>query len=56
MEVLVEGPSKTDKNKLTGRTRTNKIVIFNNDKLLEGILVNTLIIKGNRHSLYGILS
>ncbi|MEW6408505.1 MAG: tRNA (N6-isopentenyl adenosine(37)-C2)-methylthiotransferase MiaB [Nitrospirota bacterium] len=56
VEVLVEGPSKTDRDKLTGRTRTNKIVIFNNDKLLEGILVNTLIIKGNRHSLYGILS
>ncbi len=27
-EVLVEGASKTDKNKLMGRTRTNKIIIW----------------------------
>ncbi len=28
MEVLVEGPSKNDDNKLMGRTRTNKIVLW----------------------------
>lgn len=28
LEVLVEGPSKNDENKLMGRTRTNKIVLW----------------------------
>ena len=28
VEVMVEGPSKTDENVYTGHTRTNKIVLF----------------------------
>jgi tRNA-2-methylthio-N6-dimethylallyladenosine synthase len=28
VEVLCEGPSKTNASRLTGRTRTNKIVVF----------------------------
>jgi len=38
-EVLVEGKSKTREDKLSGRTRTNKLVIFNGDEHLTGRLV-----------------
>lgn len=54
VEILVEGQSETNKEMLTGRTRTNKIVNFpakNND--LTGSLVYVKIIKSKRHSLYG---
>lgn len=41
MEVLVEGPSKNDDNKLMGRTRTNKIVLWQkNGQERAGDLVN----------------
>lgn len=38
-EVLVEGRSKTREDKLSGRTRTNKLVVFNGDEDLTGKLV-----------------
>ncbi len=62
LEVLVEGPSETDKDKLTGRTRTNKIVNFNGDikdissgssSSLIGRLIHVKILKARQHSLYG---
>jgi len=56
LEVLVEGASENNYEKLTGRTRTNKIVNFTVIKQLEdlrGKLVNVLITKGLRHSLEG---
>jgi tRNA-2-methylthio-N6-dimethylallyladenosine synthase len=40
LEVLVEGISKRDKEKLTGRTRTNKIVHFSGKPDLIGNFVN----------------
>jgi len=43
LEVLVEGISKRDKNKLTGRTRTNKIVHFDGSPDLIGSLLNVKI-------------
>ncbi len=52
-EVLVEGESKTDKGKMTGRTRTNKIINFCGDNSLTGQLVNVEIVKAMRHSLEG---
>ncbi len=59
-EILIEGESKTDKEKLTGRTRTNKIV--NIPKIdpetssgEKGTLINVEITKGRRHSLEGTL-
>jgi len=55
-EVLVEGASKTDKGKMTGRTRGNKIVNFNGNNSVLGRLVNVEIIKAMRHSLVGIES
>jgi tRNA-2-methylthio-N6-dimethylallyladenosine synthase len=53
LEVLVEGASETDSNKLTGRTRTNKIVNFYGDKTDIGNFVMTRILEAKLHSLYG---
>lgn len=52
-EVLVEGPSKTDKEKLTSRTRTNRIVIFSGPKDLTGRLINVKITEARTFSLFG---
>jgi tRNA-2-methylthio-N6-dimethylallyladenosine synthase len=52
-EVLVEGRSETDKTKLTGRTRTNKIVNFKGSESLTGQLVEVRITRARRHSLDG---
>lgn len=43
VEVLVEGPSKNDITKFTGRTRTNKVVNFSGEGDLIGKLVNVRI-------------
>lgn len=53
LEVLVEGVSKTDKNKLTGRTRSNKIVNFYGDENHTGTLVMVKILEAKQHSLFG---
>src|SRR6516164_7209579 len=62
LEVLCEGPSKTNRARLMGRTRTNKIVVFpsspkqrptvDSEELL-GELVNVQIERANGFSLYG---
>ncbi|HUU50514.1 MAG TPA: tRNA (N6-isopentenyl adenosine(37)-C2)-methylthiotransferase MiaB [Nitrospinota bacterium] len=52
-EILVEGESKKNKNKLTGRTRTNKIVNFYGSKDLIGKTINIYIKKGGLYSLEG---
>jgi len=54
VEVLCEGPSKTNRDRLTGRTRTNKIVVFEGDEKLLGELVDVRIEQANGFSLYGI--
>ncbi|MBQ7628813.1 MAG: tRNA (N6-isopentenyl adenosine(37)-C2)-methylthiotransferase MiaB [Selenomonadaceae bacterium] len=43
VEVLVEGASKTDKNIFTGRTRTNKAVLFQHKSESVGELINVKI-------------
>jgi tRNA-2-methylthio-N6-dimethylallyladenosine synthase len=53
VEVLVEGLSKNDPNKLTGRTRTSKLVNFSGDKNNIGKLVNVKIIEAKSFSLLG---
>jgi len=53
LEVLVEGISETDKEKLTGRTRTNKIVNFYGDNSFIGNIVNVKILEAKQRSLYG---
>ncbi|SHG95243.1 tRNA (N6-isopentenyl adenosine(37)-C2)-methylthiotransferase MiaB [Tepidibacter thalassicus] len=55
VEVLVEGQSKTDANKLTGRTRQNKLVNFEGNKNLIGKLVNVKITEVKTFSLNGIV-
>lgn len=52
-EILIEGHSKTDDNKITGRTRTNKIVNIQKITLEEGKLLTVKITKGKKHSLDG---
>jgi len=52
-EVLVEGPSKTDKTKLTSRTRTNRVVIIPGSEDLIGKIIPVRITKGNSFSLFG---
>ena len=54
-EVLVEGPSESDPEKMTGRTRTNKIVnILPSGQIVPGMLLKVRILKGQRHSLEGV--
>jgi tRNA-2-methylthio-N6-dimethylallyladenosine synthase len=53
VEVLCEGLSKTNSARLVGRTRTNKIVVFEGDNELIGELVNVQIERANGFSLYG---
>ncbi len=53
VEVLVEGESKTNSEKLSGRTKTNKIVIFEGSKDLTGQLVNVTIEKVQSWTLFG---
>lgn len=56
VEVLVEGPSKTDENVLTGRTRQNKLVHFTGgSKDLVGKLVMVKINDSKTFSLNGTL-
>ena len=53
VEVLCEGPSKTNPARLMGRTRTNKIVVFGGDDELVGELADVRIERANGFSLYG---
>jgi tRNA-2-methylthio-N6-dimethylallyladenosine synthase len=62
VEVLCEGPSKTNRARLMGRTRTNKIVVFpplpnrppkGESEKFVGELVNVRIERANGFSLYG---
>lgn len=53
VEVLVEGTSKNDENKLMGRTRTGKLVNFTGNKNNIGKLVNVKITEALSFSLNG---
>ncbi len=53
VEILCEGPSKTNRARLAGRTRTNKIVVFEGDDGCVGELVDLRIERANGFSLYG---
>lgn len=52
-EVLVEGLSDTERDTLTGRTRTNKIVNFKGKGLAKGEIATVKILKARKHSLEG---
>lgn len=55
-EVLVEGPSKKNVAKLTGRTRTNKILNFAGDPALIGELVPVRVTRAGLYALDGELA
>jgi tRNA-2-methylthio-N6-dimethylallyladenosine synthase len=52
-EVLVEGPSKKDPTRLTGRTRTNKIINFPGDPARIGELVPVRVTRAGLYALEG---
>ena len=54
--VLVEGPSKKNKDMLSSRTSTNKIVLFKGEPSLEGQFVNVKIKECKTWTLYGELA
>lgn len=53
VEVLVEGPSKNDESKFTGRTRNGKLVNFSGENVKPGDLVNVKIVRAQPFSLIG---
>ncbi len=53
VQVLVEGASKSDSNKLSGRTRQNQIVVFNGSADLVGGQVNVMIHEVTDLTLFG---
>jgi len=56
VEVLVEGTSKTDESRLTGRTRQNQIVVFSGPFSLLGKLTNVDIVDSTDLTLFGVTS
>lgn len=52
-EILVEGPSDTDKQMLSGRTRTNKIVTIPDTDMKTGTFLSVKIDRARLHSLSG---
>jgi tRNA-2-methylthio-N6-dimethylallyladenosine synthase len=52
-EVLVEGSSKKDPDRLTGRTRNNKLVHFASDGAAEGSFRTVMITGAHSHFLEG---
>lgn len=53
VEVLCEGPSKTNPERMMGRTRANKVVVFEGDKEFVGQLLPVRVERANGFSLYG---
>jgi tRNA-2-methylthio-N6-dimethylallyladenosine synthase len=52
-EVLCEGASRNDPSKLSGRTRTNKIVIFEGGNRFHGQIFDVAITSASASTLYG---
>jgi tRNA-2-methylthio-N6-dimethylallyladenosine synthase len=55
-EVVVEGPSKKDPARLTGRTRTNKLVHFDTDGAEPGSTRMVDVTRAHPHFLEGVLA
>src|SRR5437773_6705535 len=53
VQVLCEGPSKTNPTRLMGRTRANKIVVFEGNEKVIGEIVDVHVQRSNGFSLYG---
>ena len=54
-KILVEGPSKNNKEMLTGRTETNKVVVFKGNKELINKIINVKIIEDHLWYFKGIV-
>ena len=52
-EILCEGPSRNDPLRLAGRTRTNKIVIFEGGNRFHGEIFDVKITSASASTLYG---
>ncbi|HXI53226.1 MAG TPA: TRAM domain-containing protein, partial [Candidatus Saccharimonadales bacterium] len=52
-EILVEGPSRKNPNRLSGRTRTNKIVVFEGAPRHLGQVMDVQITHTGSFTLYG---
>lgn len=53
MQILVEGPSKKNPLRMMGRTRCNKIVVFDGSERHRGQLLEVRIIRAGAYTLYG---
>jgi len=53
MEILCEGPSRSNPERYAGRTRTNKIVVFPGDPRHAGELLELQIVDSSATTLYG---
>jgi len=53
MQILVEGPSKKNPARMTGRTRCNKIVVFDGSERHRGQLMDVRIARAGSFTLYG---
>ena len=53
MQILVEGPSRKNANRTMGRTRCNKIVLFDGSKRHHGELMDVKITRTGSFTLYG---
>jgi tRNA-2-methylthio-N6-dimethylallyladenosine synthase len=53
LEILCEGRSRTNASRLMGRTRTNKIIVFEGEPQLAGQLFDIRIAEATGFSLYG---
>lgn len=56
IEVLVEGRSKTDESKLTGRNEKGRLVHFEGDDSLIGKAVRVTVRKADTYALFGELA
>ncbi len=52
-QILVEGPSKKNSARMTGRTRCNKIVVFEGSERHRGQLMDVKITRAGSFTLYG---
>jgi len=52
-QILVEGPSKKNAARMTGRTRSNKIVVFDGSERHRGQVMDVKITRTGSFTLYG---
>ena len=53
MQILVEGPSRTNAARMMGRTRCNRIVVFDGSERHRGQIMDVKILRAGLFTLYG---